>query len=109
MQIVRKISLSGSLLLAVLVIATMWVGLTAAAASPAKFSTFPAVRAVDASRFTNSNTDLLLRLKRSGRLAPTVHVLASLPPTTIIQFPLVPSSIKTSLSPGDWPCDNRAW
>ncbi len=29
-----------------------------------------------------------------GRLAPTVHVLASLPPTTILQFPLVPSGIK---------------
>ncbi|MBE3558638.1 MAG: hypothetical protein IMW89_05350 [Ktedonobacteraceae bacterium] len=28
------------------------------------------------------------------RLAPTVHVLASLPPTTIVQFPLVPSGIK---------------
>jgi hypothetical protein len=27
-------------------------------------------------------------------LAPTVHVLASLPPTTILQFPLVPSGIK---------------
>ena len=59
MQIVRKISLSGSLLLALLLIATMWVGLTAAAASPAKFNTFPTVRAVDASRFTNSNADLL--------------------------------------------------
>jgi len=29
-----------------------------------------------------------------GRLAPTVHVLASLPPTTILQFPLVPIGIK---------------
>ena len=94
MQIVRKISLSGSLLLALVVITTLWIGLTAATASPAKFNTFPAVRAVDASRFTNSNADLLLHLKRSGRLAPTVHVLASLPPTTILQFPLVPSSIK---------------
>jgi len=94
MQIVRKISLSGSLLLAIMFMAAMWVSLTAAAAYPAKFSTFPTVRAVDASRFTNSNTDLLHRLIRSGQLAPTVHVLTSLPPTTIIQFPLVPSSIK---------------
>jgi len=31
---------------------------------------------------------------RDGKLAPTVHVLASLPPTTILQFPLVPSGIK---------------
>jgi hypothetical protein len=94
MQFVRKISLSGSLLLALMLTATMGVGITAAAASPAKFNTFPGVRAVNASRFTNSNVDLLHRLIRSGRLAPTVHVLNSLPPTTIIQFPLVPSGIK---------------
>ena len=30
----------------------------------------------------------------TGRLAPTVRVLASLPPTLILQFPLVPSGIK---------------
>ena len=45
MQHLRKISLSGSLLLALLLIATMWVGVTAAAASPAKANTFPTVRA----------------------------------------------------------------
>ncbi len=94
MQFVRKISLSGSLLMALMLITTMGLGITAAAASPAKSNTFPGVRAVNASRFTNSNVDLLHRLIRSGRLAPTVHVLNSLPPTTIIQFPLVPSGIK---------------
>jgi len=94
MQLLRKISLSGSLLLALLLITTMWVGVTAAAASPAKGNTFPTVREVSASRSSNSNAELLHRLVRAGRLAPTVHVLTSLPPTTIVQFPLVPSGIK---------------
>ena len=94
MQLLRKISLSGSLLLALLLITTMWVGVTAAAASSTKANTFPTVRQISASHTTNSNADLLHRLVRVGRLAPTVHVLDSLPPTTIVQFPLVPSSIK---------------
>jgi hypothetical protein len=33
---------------------------------------------------------------RDGRLAPTVHVLESLAPTTIVQFPLLPSGIKNA-------------
>src|SRR5439155_102861 len=85
MQLLRKISLSGSLLLALLLTTTMWVGVTAAAASPAKGNTFPTVREVSASRSSNSNADLVHRLVRAGRLAPTVHVLNSLPPTTIVQ------------------------
>src|SRR5947208_1701848 len=94
MQLLRKISLSGSLLLALLLTTTMWVGVTAAAASPAKGNTFPTVREVSASRSSNSNVDLVHRLVRAGRLAPTVHVLNSLPPTIIVQFPLVRSGIK---------------
>ena len=34
------------------------------------------------------------RAQQSKRLAPTTHVLDSLPPTNILQFPLVPSGIK---------------
>src|SRR6266699_4995881 len=94
MQLLRKISLSGSLLLALLLITTTWIGVTAAATSPAKANTFPTVREVSTSRSSNSNADLVHRLVRAGRLAPTVHVLDSLPPTTIVQFPLVPSGIK---------------
>jgi hypothetical protein len=94
MQLLRKISLSGSLLLALLLITTMWIGVTAAATSPAKANTFPTVREVSTSRSSNSNADLVHRLVRAGRLAPTVRVLDSLPPTTIVQFPLVPSGIK---------------
>lgn len=92
MQLLRKISLSGSLLLALLLITTMWVSV--AAASPAKVKTLPTVREVSVSRSSNSEVELLRRLVHAGRLAPTVHVLDSLPPTTILQFPLVPSGIK---------------
>src|SRR5215471_2032645 len=94
MQLIRKISLSGSLLLALMLIATMWVGVTAASAAPAKIGTLSAVREASVSSSSNANVNLLQRLLRSGRLAPTVHVLNSLPPTTIVQFPLVPSGIK---------------
>jgi hypothetical protein len=91
MQRLRKISLSGSLLLVLLLITTIWVG--AAAAAPAKVNHLTTVHKVSVSRSSNSNTELLQRMG-TGRLAPTVHVLASLPPTTILQFPLVPSGIK---------------
>jgi hypothetical protein len=43
--------------------------------------------------FNPKAQDLRVRAQQ-GRLAPTVHVLDSLPPTTILQFPLVPSGIK---------------
>lgn len=36
------------------------------------------------------------QLVRDGKLAPTTHVLDSLPPTLIEQFPLVPSGIKAA-------------
>lgn len=36
----------------------------------------------------------LRQLIQTGRLAPTVHVLASLAPTAIVQFPLIPSGLK---------------
>ena len=94
MQIIRKISLSGSLLLALMLTTTMWLGVTAASAAPATTNAFPAVQKVSANHSSNTNADLVSRLVSSGRLAPTVHVLSSLPPTTIVQFPLVPSGIK---------------
>jgi hypothetical protein len=96
MQLLRKISLSGSLLLALLLITTMWVGVVAAAPAKVNHLTITMVHGVSVSRSSNSNVELLHRLVRAGRLAPTVHVLNSLPPTTIVQFPLVPSGIKTA-------------
>ena len=52
------------------------------------------VHEASAIRPPNPNAELIHRLVRTGHLAPTVHVLNSLPPTTIVQFPLVPSGIK---------------
>ncbi len=92
MQFIRKISLSSPLLLALLLITTMWVGV--ASAAPAKTNALAMADGVNTNRLSNPNTVQLQRLVRTGRLAPSVHVLASLPPTTIVQFPLVPSGIK---------------
>ncbi len=92
MQLLRKISLSGSLLLALLLITTMWIGV--ASAAPAKVNALITVHGASANRLSNPNVELVHQLVQTGRLAPTVHVLASLPPTTILQFPLVPSGIK---------------
>ena len=94
MQLLRKISLSSSLLLTLMLIATMWVGVTAASAAPNKFGRLPAAHEMSISKRSNANVDLVGRTLHSGGLAPTVHVLNSLPPTTIIQFPLFPSGIK---------------
>jgi hypothetical protein len=48
----------------------------------------------------NANAQHVQQLIAEGKgainRAPTVHVLASLPPTTILQFPLVPSGIKAA-------------
>jgi hypothetical protein len=94
MQLLRRISLSGPLLLALLLITTMWVGV--AAAAPAKADSSVTVHGVTANRSPDPKVELLRQLVRTGRLAPTVHVLGSLPPTTIVQFPLVPSGIKNA-------------
>lgn len=42
----------------------------------------------------NSNVQHLRAIVHESGLAPTVKVLNALPPTTILQFPLVPSGIK---------------
>jgi hypothetical protein len=94
MQLLRKISSSGSVLLAILLIAGMWVGV--ASVAPSKANALVTVQGASANSLSSQNVELVQRLIRTGRLAPSVHVLASLPPTTIVQFPLVPSSIKSA-------------
>ena len=47
-----------------------------------------------ASAPVNPAAQQLRQMVLRGQLAPTVNVLNSLPPTTILQFPLVPSGIK---------------
>jgi hypothetical protein len=94
MQLLRKFSLNGSLLLALLLITIMWVGVAPAAAS--KANALVTVHGASANRLSTPNVELVKQLVRTGRLAASVHVLASLPPTTIVQFPLVPSGIKSA-------------
>ena len=43
---------------------------------------------------TNPNVVYLRQLIQQGRMAPTVRVLDSVAPTTLVQFPLVPSGLK---------------
>jgi hypothetical protein len=44
----------------------------------------------------NAKVQYVRQMVRDGHLAPTAHVLDSLPPTLILQFPLVPSGIKAA-------------
>jgi hypothetical protein len=90
MQLIRRILLSSSLLLTVLLLfSSTQTGLVSAATRTVTFQR---------SDFSQNNPGaaLLRQMKRDGRLAPSVNVLNSMPPTTIVQFPLVPSGIKNT-------------
>ncbi len=91
----RRVVLSGSLLLALLFLASL--SASAAAVHPAPAAGFSIHHSSGTTVAPlNPEAAQLQRMVRDGRLAPTVHVLSSLPPTTIIQFPLVPSGIKAA-------------
>jgi hypothetical protein len=45
-------------------------------------------------KIRNPEAEHLRQMIHAGQLASTVNVLDSLPPTTIVQFPLIPSGIK---------------
>jgi hypothetical protein len=95
MQLLRRMSLSGPLILVVLLSITMQ--MSVAAASPLNASSYKIAQNVSSSTQNhNPNVKLLRQMIRDGRLAPTVRVLNSLAPTTIAQFPLVPSGIKNA-------------
>ncbi len=95
MQLLRRMSLSGPLILVVLLSITMQ--MSVAAASPLNASSYKIAQNVSSSTQNhNPNVKLLRQMIRDGRLAPTVRVLNSLAPTTIVQFPLVPSGIKNA-------------
>lgn len=83
---IRRVLLKGPLLLLLLLI----FGTQYASAAPLRTSA--AKRVVTTSFRVNAHQGQKATLNK--RLAPTVHVLDSLPPTTILQFPLVPSGIK---------------
>jgi hypothetical protein len=92
MQLIRRIGLGGLLMLALL--ATSIIQISGATAAPLK-QMVPALAHHNEVPY-NANAEHLRQMVRNGQLAPTVHVLSSLPPTTIVQFPLVPSSIKSA-------------
>ena len=96
MSSLRRAALSGPLLFALLLVLSS----IQAGAAQAATRTQTAPAAVQASHASASPLDpeamRLRQMVRAGRLAPTVHVLNSLAPTTIVQFPLVPSGIKAA-------------
>lgn len=78
---VNGVLLKGSLLLLLLLIASTQYA--SASAAPQRTNRMKQVALTS-----------VQRSQQDKRLAPTVHVLDSLPPTKILQFPLVPSGIK---------------
>lgn len=97
-RLMRRIAISGPLLLALLLIASIQVN----AAPIAPIRPAAPIRPVERNTIStnplpfNAQAEHLRQMIRAGKLAPTVNVVSSLPPTTIIQFPLVPSGIKAA-------------
>lgn len=95
MQLLRRITLSSPLILALLLGITMQ--MSVAAARPMNTSSNTIAQSVSSSiQNRNPDVELLRQMVRDGRLAPTVRVLNSMAPTTIVQFPLLPSGIKNA-------------
>ena len=91
----RRITLSGSLMIAVLLVTALQVGGAMAAPFKANAPTSALVARTNQLPF-NANAEHLRQMVRAGQLASTVRVLDSLAPTTIVQFPLVPSGLKSA-------------
>ncbi len=91
LQYIRKTALSASCLM------LLFICLQASSATPAIAAPSGRQQAIQLQvghGQNNPEVARLLQLKQSGRLAKTVNVLNALPPTTILQFPLVPSGVK---------------
>jgi hypothetical protein len=96
LQLKRRITFGGALLLALFLVATMQASTVAAATNgAARAASIQGPRQATNVPF-NLEAERLRQMVRKGLLAPTVHVLDSLAPTTIVQFPLVPSGIKAA-------------
>ncbi len=93
MQRIRCIPLRHTFLVVLLL---LMVGVQGGVASAATLARTTAKTPAVATNQINPDVLRLRQMVRSGQLASTVHVLDSLPPTTIVQFPLVPSSIKNA-------------
>jgi hypothetical protein len=92
----RRIALSGTLLAALLLLLSSLQ--TGAALAATRTSAIPAIQHTGQATATldNPEAEQLRQMVREGHLAATVHVLNSLAPTTIVQFPLIPSGIKVA-------------
>jgi hypothetical protein len=96
LQLKRRIILGGAFLLALFLVAAMQASIvTAATNGAASAASIQGSRQATNVPF-NLEAERLRQMVRKGLLAPTVHVLDSLAPTTIVQFPLVPSGIKAA-------------
>jgi hypothetical protein len=87
-------TLIGSSLLLVLLLLMTVQALVPVGVANASFRTTKAAR-ITSEVITNPDVERLRAMVRHGRLAPSVKVLDTFSPTTILQFPLVPSGIKT--------------
>jgi hypothetical protein len=96
LQLKRRITFGGTLLLALFLVATMRVSTVAAATNGTASSASIQGLKHAANVPVNPEAERLRQMVHKGLLAPTVHVLDSLAPTTIVQFPLVPSGVKAA-------------
>ncbi len=106
LYLIRRVTFGSSLLVALLLVATFQFSGTASATARVVPTLGPLVTtsyragaglALDTTNIPyNPQAEQLRQMVRDGRLARTVHVLDSLAPTTIVQFPLVPSGIKAA-------------
>ncbi len=94
LQRLKALSISGSVLLTLLLLTVSMPLSTASAASTA--TARGTQGATTTKQVVTANAQYSRQTTIQGKLASTVHVLASLPPTTILQFPLVPSGIKAT-------------
>src|SRR5258708_23889367 len=85
----RKRMLLGGVLLLMLLAASLQIAARSAPTATAHALTLAPVPA-------NPQAEQLRQQIRAGKLASTVHVLDTFAPTTIVQFPLVPSGVKSA-------------
>jgi hypothetical protein len=96
LQLTRKITLSGTFLLVLLLVVTLQASGVAAATNGVTSSASIQGNRQATNVSFNPEAERLRQMVRKGLLAPTVHVLNSLAPTTIVQFPLFPSGVKAA-------------
>lgn len=96
LRMLRRVALSSALLAALLIVVSSLQAGAAIAATRAPASPGIQHAAQVSAELQNPEAAQLRQLVREGRLASTVHVLNSLAPTTIVQFPLIPSGIKAA-------------